>query len=344
MLKAAIIGLGWWGQHIIRQMRGSGAMTIALAVGSREEHRAVAQAHQLDFTTDFDRAMGDPSIGVVILATPHALHAQQIRAAAHAGKHVFCEKPVALTVVDAVQALQACKAAGVRLGVGHERRFEPAMDVVRDLLKSEALGTVMHIEAAFSHDKLRALPQDNWRVARGGEPPLAMTATGIHLTDLFIDLLGPMERVFAFSTSRVAFPGNGDVLSAHIHFASGATGYLNTVLVTPFDSRLAVYGSEAWVEVRDSSHPDQPGSSILTLQRRDGKRTSRELEWKDTVRANLEMFARSIEGEVSYPFTDHQIIHNISVLVAINESLRAERSVRIASGADRFPYTNAGST
>jgi predicted dehydrogenase len=103
----------------------------------------------------------------------------------------------------------------------------------------------MHVVGSFSHDKLRGLATDNWRIDAAGEPPLAMTATDIHLTDLFIDLVGPIESVAACAANPVAFANSADVLSLQLRFACGATGYIDTILATPFYARLIIYGSEA---------------------------------------------------------------------------------------------------
>jgi predicted dehydrogenase len=335
--NAAIIGLGWWGQHLLRQMIGSDVVRIVYAVGSREEHRAHADKFDVAFTTDFARVLGDGSIDFVILATPHAQHGRQIEAVARAGKHVFCEKPVGLSVEEVSKSLEACRVADVRFGVGHERRFEPAVEELRRLLVDGSLGSIMHVEASFNHDKLRGIAGDNWRVSAQGGIPLAMTATGIHLTDLFLDLVGPIETVTAFPATCMSNTGYADTLSVHFAFASKATGYLNTVLATPFYSRLAIFGSEAWAEVRDSSHPDEAGASTLTVQYRSGSLSVAELSSRDSVRANLEQFALSIEGKASYPFTEEQILDNIAVMSAVSRSIAAGRSVSIAEVLSRPP-------
>jgi predicted dehydrogenase len=233
---------------------------------------------------------------------------------------VFCEKPLALRRADAERSVAACNAAGVLLGIGHERRYEPAIVEVRRLLREGALGTIMHAEANFSHDKLASVPAGDWRASPKDAPAAGMTAMGIHLTDLFVDLLGPAREAYAVTTSRVAYPENGDVVSALIRFESGATAYLNAILVTPHYLSLTVFGSEAWVEVVNATHPDTPGPSTLTLQHRDGRREQRTYAWADTVRANLEAFAVAIAGGTPYPFTDAQKIGNIAVLEAICRS------------------------
>jgi predicted dehydrogenase len=98
VMNAAIVGLGWWGKHLLKQMRDSEVLRFTVAVGSRESHRAVADEWGVPFTTDFERVLKDDRIDVVVLTTPHALHAQQVLKAAEHRKHVFCEKPLALTV------------------------------------------------------------------------------------------------------------------------------------------------------------------------------------------------------------------------------------------------------
>jgi predicted dehydrogenase len=329
--RAAIVGLGWWGQHILGQLRDSEIVRITRAVGRRTAHQSIAADHNVGFTTEFEQVLADPSIDLIILATPHALHAAQIVAAAAARKHVFCEKPIGLTVDDALRSLDACRVAGVRLGVGHERRFEPAMDELRQLVMTGSLGTIMHVEASFNHDKLRGLTSDNWRIDAEGEPPLAMTATGIHLTDLLLHLIGPIASVAAFPANRVAFANSADVLSVHLRFACGATGYINTVLATPFYARLIIYGSEAWAEVQNATHPDQAGPSTLRLRSRAAPGRTSTLEWKSPVRANLEQFALSIDGGAPYPFTDEQILHNIAVMDAVTRSVKTGQTTAVAS-------------
>ena len=74
MQRAAIVGLGWWGQHILHQLRGSDVIRVAQAVGHRQTHRSIADEHGIGFTTEFERVLADRSIDLIILATPHALH------------------------------------------------------------------------------------------------------------------------------------------------------------------------------------------------------------------------------------------------------------------------------
>jgi predicted dehydrogenase len=329
MINAALIGLGWWGQHIIRRMAGSDVMRIALAVDRDPARTGFAAEHGIATAGSLEAALDDPAIDAVILATPHALHTSQIAAVAAAGKHVFCEKPLALTRAEAEASVAACRAAGVSLGIGHERRYEAAIAEARAIVRAGELGTIMHVEANFSHDKLANVPPGDWRASPKDAPAAGMTAMGIHLTDLYLDLFGPVTEVYAATASRVAYEQTGDVISVLMRFESGATGYINAILVTPLYIRLTIFGSEGWLEIRNHTHPDTPGPTTLTWQRRDGRRETRDFEWHDTVRTGLETFARAIAG-APYPFTDAEKIGNVAVLEAICRSVADNAPVAVA--------------
>ena len=129
MLNVAMIGLGWWGKKMVTVVQGrSPALRVVRAVEPQiEGARDFAMQHGIALSADYAEALDDPMVDAVILATPHSLHETQIEAAVKAGKHIFCEKPLALTRTGAEQAVELCKNAGLVLGMGHERRFEPPM-------------------------------------------------------------------------------------------------------------------------------------------------------------------------------------------------------------------------
>lgn len=329
MLKAVVIGLGWWGKHIVRRTKGSRDIKLVLAVDQNTALEAFARENDVPYAARFEDALASKDVEAVLLATPHSMHTSQIAAAAKAGKHVFCEKPLALTRADAEASVAACKAAGVFLGIGHERRYEPAMTELRRIVKSGELGTIMHAEACFNHDKLANVPQGDWRTSPKDAPAAGMTAMGIHLSDAFIDLFGPVAEAYAMTSARVAYKDNGDVVSALLRHQSGVTSYINAILVTHHRITYLVYGSEGWADVVYDTHPDTPGASRLRAEWRDGRKWSQEYQWEDTVRLNLEAFARAAQGQGAYMFTDEQKIANAATLEAITRSVAENRPVKV---------------
>ena len=320
MLDVAVVGLGWWGRIIVSLLAGGKRLRVVRAVEPRPDAATFAAQHGISCSGDYAEALADPAVRGVILCTPHTQHAGQIVAAARAGKHVFCEKPLALTRADAQRALAACEAASVVLGVGHERRFEPGIAELRCLLADGDIGRPLQIEANFSQDKFLDLPSDNWRLSAAEAPGGPLTATGIHLVDLAVSVFGQPERAFASVRQLGSHLVNGDTLGAMLTFRGGGHALLSAILATPFDGRFAVYGSKGWFEVRDKAHPEQPEGWVLTHCIRGGKPQRREIPPAPAVLANLESFAEAALGGAPYPVPDSEMLATVSALEAIARS------------------------
>jgi len=320
MIDAALVGLGWWGRNILALLHANPTLRITRVVDVDPAAAALAREHGAAFSSDLDAALGDPAVQAVILCTPHTLHCEQIVRAARAGKHVFCEKPLSLTRADVERAVAACNAHKVVLAVGHERRFEPPMQEVYRLASSGALGTLLQIEANFSQNLFLSLPPDNWRLSGKEAPAGPLTATGIHMLDLAVGLCGPAERVLANVRQLGSQLVNGDTLAILVAFKSGANALISAILATPFDGRLAVYGTRGWVEVRDKSHPQDPKGWTLTTCLEAGKIETADYPAALAVRANLEAFAEAAAGGAPYPIPQEQMVWNIAALEAIVQS------------------------
>lgn len=331
MIKSAIVGLGWWGQHIAACLSQQGAkLEFVHGVDPRvDELGAVAEKYAVPIAADLDAILDNPELEAVILATPHSVHEAQIVACAEAGKHVFAEKPLTLSRAGAERAINACERAGVVLGIDHERRFERAFAEVKRLIDGGELGTLMHLEANFSHDLLANVDPNDWRASPEESPIPALSAMAIHLTDAYQYLCGPIAEVFAYATKRVGNWGTGDVFTLQLKFESGLTGSMSSILVTPMYVRFQAFGSVAWVEARSDTHPGQPGVTRLTLSRTGQERIVTDLDYVDTVRLNLDAFADAVAGIAPYPISTAEKLGNIAVMEAIIESARSGRAVAV---------------
>ncbi len=331
MVNAAVVGMGWWGKQVVASLHGR-TDKLRLVRGVDVNPGPVSEFCEergLVLSADYQDALDDAAVTAVILCTPHLAHEEQIARAAAVGKHVFCEKPLGLTRASAERSVAACSEAGVVLGIGHERRYETAMEEIKQLIDGGRLGTIMHIESNFSHDRFVGMPLDNWRADEHEAPAAGMTGMGIHLTDSYIDMLGPITEVSAVTEKRVVDMPAGDIVSVQFRFASGATGYLCSVSATPYYGRFTVFGTDGWAEASDDAHPDEGGASHLTVCGKDGVRALTDYQPFDAVRANFEAFADTIGGRAAYRFTSEQLIHNIAVFEAILESAEAGRRVAV---------------
>jgi predicted dehydrogenase len=317
-LAVAVVGLGWWGRTVVPLLQGSSKLKVACGVDVRP-----VEMPGLRVATSYEEALRDPEVKGVVLCTPHTQHTEQIIAAARAKKHVFCEKPLSLNRADVLRAVKACAENGVALAVGHEKRFEPPVQELFRLAKAGELGTLLQVEANFSQDKFLSLATDNWRMSEAEAPAGPMTATGIHLLDLSIGLLGPAQSVYARVRQLGSRLTNGDTLGVFVTHKSGANSLISAVLATPFDGRFAAYGNKGWAEVRDKAHPEAPQGWTLTRATRGKDRQIQEFAPAKAVLANLEAFADAAAGRAPYPVPQDQMIANVSALEAVFRSVKS---------------------
>jgi predicted dehydrogenase len=333
MIGVAMVGLGWWGRKMSTLIHDhSRTMRLVRMVEpNRDAAAGIAADLGVPLSTDIAEIWDDRAVDAVILATPHALHVAQIESAVAAGRQVFCEKPLALTRAEAARAVHLSRDAGLVLGMGHERRFEQPVATMLADAASGRLGTLLQVEGQFSHDKFLALDAGNWRLHPDHAPAAGMTATGIHLTDLAVKLLGPAADVLVTCEQRASKLRSGDTLSAYVRFAGGGTAYISASLAMPFVSRFAVYGTQGWVDIRDKAHVEAPAGWVVTRAKRDGPITVAEVGPAKPVLANLDAFARAVQGEAAYPITGQEMIANIALLEAIVSGAKSRRLETVAA-------------
>ena len=318
-LGVAVVGQGWWGRAVVRALEGSDRISVVTTVDVDPVAAEFARAQGIRFTTDYDAALGDAEVEAVILCTPHSLHTRQIARAARAQKHVFCEKPLALTRREAVASVEICNINGVVIGVGHEHRYKPPVLELAGMLRSGELGTIMQSEATFTMDNLANLEADNWRRSDTEAPCGPLTSTGIHALDLCVSVHGAAESVVA-SLRKVAGGTVDDALGILVNFKSGADALITALIGPPFSIRFAVFGTKGWVEIRDKTHPEAPEGWILTKCMRGGRMESVESPPSSPVLAGLEAFAEAACGRAPYPIAQQEMIATISALEAIIKS------------------------
>ena len=249
MINAALIGLGWWGKNLAKSIQATSSdIQFGLAVTKEvAEAREFASKYGLSLSDRFEDALENPQIQAVVLATPHSMHADQIVAAAEAGKHVFCEKPLALNSADAKRAIHACESRGLALAVGQNKRFWPSMVKLRQTVASGALGQILHVEGHYSNEHSTKFFSD-WRDSPSESPAGGLTGTGIHIIDAFVGLVGPAVEVSAQVFSVRSGRDPRDATSVTVRFANGVNGFFAMVRATPFFWRVHVFGDSASAE------------------------------------------------------------------------------------------------
>jgi predicted dehydrogenase len=327
-VRVAAVGVGGWGKTLADAVgRGTGLAIVACTSRSPESRAVFSKTYRCRDLPSFEAVLGDRDVEGVLITTPHTLHAGQVVAAAQAGKHVFVDKPFALTVADARRATEACQRAGVVLAVGHQRRRQAASRALKRLVDEGVLGRVVQIEGNFSADIGFALTKAMWRTVRAETPGGAMTNLGIHHVDTYQYLLGPITRVMAFCR-RVALTGVDidDTTSIVFEFAAGGLGYLGTSWVHATRTEfITLHGTEA------QAWHEGVGTRLYLARRGQKERAAEPLAPVDPLVEELEEFARCVRDGTKPEVGGGEGTANTAVLEAIVESAETGRAVAVAN-------------
>jgi len=343
VIRAAIIGLGWWGRTLVESVHGSSDAIRFTAGATRTvtaETEAFASGNGLRLAEGIDALLADPELDAIVLATPHSLHSSQVIAAARAGKHVFCEKPFALTATDAEAAVDAVRRAGVTLGLGYNRRLHPEMTKLRDRIRTGGLGTILHVEATMTFANALLLRPEQWRAQRDETPCGGLTPMGVHAIDGMIDLCGPIERVYCQSFRRVVEIDADDTTSILFRMRDGMSGYLGTITATGPGFSFQVFGSGGWVRLEGMTHVAGASSEerrtrlfgACKFQPAQGEAEVWQAEAYDVTRAALEAFAHAAEGGPPFPITLDEMVHGAAVTEAVVRSAASGDVEQVVQG------------
>ena len=257
----AVIGAGTWGQsHAKVYAEHPDARLMWVCDTYLERARQVAALHEAQaFTNDYREALADPAVDAVSVATPDFAHSEIVIAAARAGKHVLCEKPLATTEAECLAMIEAAKKAGVKLMTGFHNRFSPPVFQAKQALQDGELGDVLYIYYRLSDTIFVPTKMLSW-AARSS----VLWFIGSHVIDTCCWLIGkPVRRVHGLSRSRV-LKGMGidtpDFYSSTLEFEGGAVAVMENCWVLPetlptiVDVKAEIVGTNGAIFMDTSSH------------------------------------------------------------------------------------------
>ncbi len=278
--------------------------------------------------TDYKQVLNDPAIQAVVICTPTDTHSQLIEEAALAGKHIFCEKPIAQTLPKIDRAVDAVKKAGVKLQVGFNRRFDPNFARARQAIASGEIGE-LHLLHIISRDP--GPPPISYVKVSGGIF-LDMTIHDFDMGRFLAD--SEVTEVYTSAAVRVdpAIGAAGDLDTAMIllTFANGTIGCID-------NSRKAVYGYDQRVEALGSSGAVQvgnnyPNSAVIS----DAVNVRRDLplnffmeRYTESFLAEMNAFVSAVLENKPVPVTGHDGRMAVVVGLAARKSYDEHRPVKI---------------
>src|SRR6266550_2337443 len=284
-------------KRIGRAIRDSTSSEL-IAVNRSQSELAAAFAKQFGarrWYLDWKKLLRDEEVEAVYIATPVHLHAEQTIAAAEAGKHVLCEKPLAMNTRECDQMIDACRHHNVKLGVAYYRHFYPVVDRIKAIIKSGEIGApvLAQINAIEQFNPAADDPR-SWLLQKdlaGGGP---MFDFGCHRIEVLANLFGPIVEVKAITANVVFDRQVEDTAAALFRFARGACALLSV--------------SHAAAEAKDSLHIFGSLGSIRVSILNEGKiRVTGKLgERYESYPPHTNMHAPLIENFVKAVLTDHE--------------------------------------
>jgi predicted dehydrogenase len=266
VVRVGLIGAGVIGaahSAVLQQIgRALGAKVHLVAVADplQERHRVFADLYGYQqFYSDGHQLLAEAEIDTVFICTPTRYHAELVHAAAARGLHIFCEKPLAMSVEEAAGMVAAVERAGVRSQIGLVLRFSAVYTVMRQLIHAPAAGRPLAV--MFRDDQcfpIRGVHSSPWRADRTQTAGGTLIEHGVHDLDLLTWLFGPIARLRAWERNFAGHAGIEDYMAVEVEFADGLRAQLMNVwhnmVQRPSNRRLEVFCENALVASEADMH------------------------------------------------------------------------------------------
>lgn len=247
--RIAVIGAGLIGSRHVRLALEEPACSLAAIADPAPDAESLAAEAGVPFYRDYVEMLRRERPDGAIVAVPNALHTEVGQVCVACGVHVLIEKPLADTVASGRALLRAASDAGVRVAVGHHRRFDPAVEAARETLNAGRVGRILAVQCMWSLRKHDAYYDVAWRGRRHGGGPVLINL--IHDVDLLRHLCGNIVRVQAEASTLGRDHDVQDTVGVVLRFESGALG-----TITASDAAPSPWG---W-EQATGENPDVPSS------------------------------------------------------------------------------------
>ncbi|MBS0409749.1 MAG: Gfo/Idh/MocA family oxidoreductase [Proteobacteria bacterium] len=325
----ALIGCGRWGRNIARALAGLGALKV-VADPAQDLAGPIARDLGVDAVADTAAVLARSDIDAVAIAAPAARHAALVRAALAAGKHVFVEKPLALTLADAEACAEAARASGLTLMVGHLLQYHPAFRRLVEVVEEGAIGAVRHVS---SH-------RLNPGAIRTEETALFSLAP--HDVSMVLRLCGRQPDRISAMSATISGAGLADAYWANLAFGDAVTAHIQVSWLSPFkEHKLTVLGDAGALVFEDTApaerklvlyrDPIDRSGAAPAYRKSDGERLA--FDAAEPLKAEMSAFLDAVRGGRAPATGPDEAIPVLAVLRGIEDAAAARPSAAPAREA-----------
>ncbi len=329
----AVVGLGAIAQGSVLPAFRNARRAKLVALVSRDERKAKKVARKFKAPAffgaeDFAACLASPDVDAVYLATPQSEHLAATIAAARAGKHVLCEKPLALNSAQSAEMVKVCAECGVQLMTAYRKYYEPAALFLKKLIQSGKLGKLDMIHTAFSelHVPGRSLPWLLDATVAGGGPLMDL---GIYCVNTCRWLANedPVEvAAHSWKKDVARFRDVEEGISFRFHFPSGLVVQGSTTYSSVMSSFVFVQGTKGWACLTPAFPFDEERRLSGKIS---GKSFERKFRLVDEFAPELDAFAAAIQSGKPVEPDGRQGHRDMLILEAIYEAARKSQAVVI---------------
>ncbi|WP_337181999.1 Gfo/Idh/MocA family oxidoreductase [Shinella sp.] len=327
LIGASTIAKEW----VISAIRATGGEVVSVMSTSAERGKAYAAEQGIARSvTTLDALVNDPEIDAVYISTTNELHRDQALAAAKAGKHILCEKPLAMALEDARAMVQAAKDAGIVMATNHHLRNAATHRAMRDAIKAGRIGTPL--AARVFHAVYLPPHLQGWRLDKpeaGGGVILDIT---VHDADTLRFVLDsdPVEAIAFAQAGGMGKVGLEDAVMGVLRFENGVIAQFHDGFTTKFaETGLEVHGTDGSLIGRNVM--TQRAAGTVTLRDASGEHDL-PLDHRNLYETALSAFHAAVAGKGRPSATGEDGIWSLATGLAVVEAARTGRTVRIETG------------
>jgi predicted dehydrogenase len=334
LLRVALVGCGLISEAHIRAYKhytDRARITICCDLDMEKATQRAALIEGARAVSRLEEVLADPQVDAVEICTPHHLHSDIAIAAARAGKHILCQKPLAKTLAECDAMIAAARAAGVTLYYGETSRTMPAAVELKRAIDAGRIGQLIGVQATYAHWQGGKYLSTAWRydpqIAGGGQ----LLDGGIHYIDLMLHLGGPIQSVSCFTTRFRPELGGEDTAVVNARFAGGQLGTLFSSQAAGVwfpGASFVAFGSEGVLAIGSSFGGTQSALSLHRADLPDQREVLREAH-EDAFVAMTGRYLDTVLDGATNPSPGEVGRENLSVVLAAYESARLGREVRV---------------
>jgi predicted dehydrogenase len=319
MLTGAVIGFGSVGQALTARVNGRSDARITAVCDINKARLDLAQNMFSVAVQDEVQKVLEIDLDFVLVTSPNAAHSKHVIAAARAGKHVFCEKPIALNLSDADAMIEACRAANIIDFVNYSLRFTRAYQKLHELVVAGEFGEIL----SLWRNTVRGYPlySSGFRHFAVCNPDISggwAVHCACHAIDILYWLGGPVTTVYGQTNTSVPGASSEEIVQAVLRFENGAVGMIQDTMCPIFDNTGGIVGTRGSALFHQHNRSEAP---VLRIKL-DGK-TEEHLETSDgNNEMALDLFFGCIRTGQPSPSTLKEARNSLAIALAIQESNR----------------------